>query len=242
MEARMRTFSVLMAALFLSCSLQAADGPRVFITDSKSWEINGNAGGANGAFGASTHGGARPQTAEIIKTFGQRCPAAIVTMKQEKADYVVVLEHEGGKGLLRRDNKVAVFNKDGDAIFSRSTMSLGGSVEGACGALSKDWEQSGAEKASAANTGTAFTARTAPGTVAPELAKVQVSSTPSGADIEIDGSFMGSTPSAIKLTAGEHMLAVKKSGYKGWQRKIKVTGGDISLVAELEKGDSKGGQ
>ena len=238
----MRNNLWVVAVCLAASSLFAQDKARVFVTDSKSWEISGHSGGSSSGFGGETHGGARPQTAEIIKTFGQRCPAAIVTMKQEKADYVVVLEHEGGKGLLRRDNKVAVFNKDGDAIFSRSTMSLGGSVEGACGALSKDWEQSGAEKASAANTGTAFTARTAPGTVAPELAKVQVSSTPSGADIEIDGSFMGSTPSAIKLTAGEHMLAVKKSGYKGWQRKIKVTGGDISLVAELEKGDSKGGQ
>lgn len=239
----MRISSLVAATLFLAGWLQAAEGPRVFITDSKSWEISGHSGGTRGAFGGETHGGARPQTAEIIKTFGERCPMAIVTMKQEKADYIVVLEHEGGKSMLRRDNKVAVFNKDGDAIFSRSTMSLGGSVKDACGALSKDWTQGGAEKASVAQPSTEFTARSAPaGAVASELAKVQISSTPSGADIEIDGSFMGSTPSAIKLTPGEHVLAVKKSGYKGWQRKIKVTGGDISLAAELEKGDSKGGQ
>ena len=41
------------------------DKPRVFITDSQSWEISGHAGGSGGAFGAETHGGARPQTAEI---------------------------------------------------------------------------------------------------------------------------------------------------------------------------------
>jgi hypothetical protein len=30
----------------------------------------------------------------------------------------VILDHEGGKGLVRHRNKVAVFNRDGDAIFS----------------------------------------------------------------------------------------------------------------------------
>ena len=58
-----------------------ADKPRVFITDSQSWQISGSGGGANGAWGAQTHGGARPQTAEIIKTFGQRCPQVMVNNK-----------------------------------------------------------------------------------------------------------------------------------------------------------------
>src|SRR5580692_8485553 len=45
----------------------STDKPRVFITDSQSWEMSGSGGGSNGAWGAQTHGGARPQTAEIIK-------------------------------------------------------------------------------------------------------------------------------------------------------------------------------
>jgi hypothetical protein len=241
----MRIVSLLTPALLLGSVLQAAEGPRVFITDSKSWEVRSGAGGVNGTFGSAGSGGARPQTAEIIKTFGERCPNAIVTMKEEKADYVVVLEHEGGKGMLRRDNKVAVFNKDGDAIFSRSTMSLGGSVKDACGAISKDWGQGGAEKASAAQSDPKLNARTV-ATSSPAAsaagAKVQVTSNPSGADIEVDGDFVGNTPSAIHLSAGEHLLAVKKSGYKPWERKIKVTGGDISLAAELERNMAKASQ
>ncbi len=71
---------------------------------------------------------------------------------------------------------------------------------------------------------------------APELAaKLAVSSTPAGADIEIDGSFAGSTPSSLSLSTGEHTVAVKKNGYKAWERKIKITGGNINLAAELEK-------
>jgi hypothetical protein len=59
-------------------------------------------------------------------------------MKHERADYVVTLQHEGGKDLVRKDNKFAVFNKDGDAIKSGSTRSLGNAVKNACDAIMKD--------------------------------------------------------------------------------------------------------
>ena len=98
-----------------SLSSFAAEKPRVFITDSRSWEISGGVGGTQDAFGGATKGGARPQTAEIIKTFNERCPNVIVNNKQEKADYVILLDHEGGKDGISRDNKVVVFNKDGDS-------------------------------------------------------------------------------------------------------------------------------
>jgi len=77
------------------------DKARVFITDSQSWEMAGGGVGSSAGFGGAVHGGARPQTAEIIKTFGERCPETAVNNKQEKADYIVVLDHEGGKGLAR---------------------------------------------------------------------------------------------------------------------------------------------
>ena len=59
----------------------------------------------------------------------------VVNNKQDKADYVVVLDHEGGKSILAHDNKVAVFNSDGDAVVSHSTRSLGNSVKDACEAI-----------------------------------------------------------------------------------------------------------
>jgi hypothetical protein len=74
----------------------AAEKARVYITDSKSWELSGGNGGSANGFGGAARGGDRPQTAEIIKTFGERCPAVIVNNKQEKADYVILLDHEGG--------------------------------------------------------------------------------------------------------------------------------------------------
>jgi len=122
-----------------NASAPAAGGKiRVFISDSKSWEVHGGVGGSEDAFGGASSGGARPQTAEIVKTFGDRCPQVTVTIKQERADYVVLLDHEGGKAATKRDNKVAVFNREGDSIFTTSTRSLGNAVKGACAAILKD--------------------------------------------------------------------------------------------------------
>lgn len=134
----MRSTTVLLAIAVISSGAICQSKPRVFVTDSKSWEMSGGFGASGGVAGGSVSGGARPQTAEIIKTFGERCPEITVNMKQEKADYIVVLDHEGGKGWARKDNKVVVFNKDGDSIFSGSTRSLGNSVKDGCEAIKRD--------------------------------------------------------------------------------------------------------
>jgi hypothetical protein len=219
----------------------SADKPHVFITDSQSWETRGSAGGSNGSWGAESHGGARPQTAEIIKTFGERCPQAMVNNRPSIADYVVVLDHEGGKSVLAHRNKVAVFQAvSGDVVMSHSTLSLGNSVKDACDGIEKDWTQHGAElRAAAAKQAASPVAASVPPPVAQAVSasapKVTVASTPEGADIEIDGSFVGNTPSSIDVAPGDHQVLVKKSGYKDWTRKLKVSGGDIKLSAELEK-------
>lgn len=207
---------------------------RVFITDSKSWELSGGFGGADGNLGGSEGGGARPQTAEITKTFGERCPDVVVNNKQERADYIVLLDHEGGKASFLRDNKVAVFNHDGDAILSHSTRSLGNAVKDACGAITAEWRVHGVAireaRAQGSDDGKAGLAPVA----ARSTPKLSVNSNPLAADIEIDGAFVGNTPSSVDVAPGDHTIAVVKSGYKRWERKIKVTGGSININAELE--------
>jgi hypothetical protein len=121
---------------------EPSDGKvRVFVTDSQSWETRGSGGGGGNKNGwgaaSSFSGGARPQTAEIIKTINQRCPELTVTNNLGKADFVLTLDHEGGKGLLAHRNKIAVFNRDGDDIFSNSTRELGNAVKDACEVMMK---------------------------------------------------------------------------------------------------------
>jgi hypothetical protein len=66
--------------------------------------------------------------------------------------------------------------------------------------------------------------------------RIQLESDPAGADIEVDGSFVGNTPSNVQVNDGDHTITVKKAGFKDWQRKMKVTAGSsVNLNAELEK-------
>jgi CRISPR/Cas system-associated exonuclease Cas4 (RecB family) len=65
-------------------------------------------------------------------------------------------------------------------------------------------------------------------------AQLQVSSVPADADIEIDGNFVGNTPSTVGVAAGQHQLVVKKNHYKPWEKKITVTSGQIRVNPVLE--------
>jgi hypothetical protein len=241
----------LLAALICAVPLmaQTPDAARVFITDSQSWSIAGAGGGANGAYGSTVAGGARPQTAEIIKTFGQRCPQVVINNIQTKADYIVLLDHEGGKGALRHKNKVAVFNRvSGDSIVSKSTLSLGGGVQDACEAITADWTAHGKEIRAAAtppppaqppvpapdHVGAGVSPVQAEQSSAAAAARLQITSTPDAADIEIDGSFVGNTPSTVGVAAGQHQISVKKPGFKPWERKIAVSSGQVNVNAALE--------
>jgi hypothetical protein len=252
----MRTliFALLVCAVLIPANAQDKTAtnddpgkPRVFITDSQSWEVGGGGGGTGGAYGSAVSGGARPQTAEIIKTFGERCPGVMVNNIQQKADYIVLLDHEGGKGLLRHKNKVAVFARvSGDSVVSKSTLSLGGSVQEACDAIGSDWTAHGtAIRAATADAkvkpvaADSPTPAAPPAQVPPSSGSLAIVSVPDGADIEIDGGFVGNTPSDVQVPEGEHSVSIKKTGFKSWERKLKVTSGSsVHLNAELEKTDN----
>ena len=64
--------------------------------------------------------------------------------------------------------------------------------------------------------------------------QLQVTSTPDGADIEIDGGFVGDTPSSVGVAPGLHQLSVKKTGFKPWERKLTVSTGQVNVNAVLE--------
>jgi hypothetical protein len=79
----------------------------------------------------------------------------------------------------------------------------------------------------------------APAPVAPPPAAITqaslvIDSSPPGADIEIDGAFVGNTPSTVPVAPGSHEITVKKKGFADWTRKLNVTGGSIHLSADLD--------
>ncbi len=84
----------------------------------------------------------------------------------------------------------------------------------------------------------ATTPETQPGTPPPqaEPSTVVVKSTPEGADVTVDGKYMGSTPSTVRLAPGDHTVSIEKSGFKAWQRTMTTsTGGIVTIDAALEK-------
>jgi hypothetical protein len=68
------------------------------------------------------------------------------------------------------------------------------------------------------------------------LSVLNLKSNPPGAEISIDGEFVGDTPSSIKLNSGHHAIVVTKDGFKNWQRTLTVnSGGNLSIDIALEK-------
>ncbi len=66
-------------------------------------------------------------------------------------------------------------------------------------------------------------------------ASLVIESLPGGADIEIDGGFVGNTPSTLSLVPGTHQIAIKKKGFADWTKTLSVTGGTVHLNAQLEQ-------
>jgi hypothetical protein len=52
-------------------------------------------------------------------------------------------------------------------------------------------------------------------------------------DIEVDGSFVGSTPSTLNLAPGKHEIVVKKTAYQTWSRSMMVGSGAVRLSADM---------
>jgi PEGA domain/PDZ domain len=65
-------------------------------------------------------------------------------------------------------------------------------------------------------------------------ATFEISSMPQDADIELDGSFAGNTPSSVGVEAGEHIIKISKNGFNPWERKIKSSTGTVRVSANLD--------
>jgi hypothetical protein len=69
-----------------------------------------------------------------------------------------------------------------------------------------------------------------------EKVKCNFSSTPAGADIMLDGKYVGSTPSKIELETGTHVVIVFMAGFTQWKRELTVLpGSELNVSAILQK-------
>jgi hypothetical protein len=69
-----------------------------------------------------------------------------------------------------------------------------------------------------------------------EKVKCNFTSTPSGAEITLDGKYVGSTPSAIAVNTGPHIVVFSMSGFTQWKRELTVlSGSELTVSAILQK-------
>ncbi len=69
----------------------------------------------------------------------------------------------------------------------------------------------------------------------PTNAQLEITSNPAGAEISVDGNFVGDTPSELAVAAGVHTITISKHAYKPWERKLTVSSGKVTVAAELEQ-------
>lgn len=135
MKSKLASFGFLIAATLLSGAVTGKT--RIFITESQELQLSGKAAVGDAKSGVSVAGGASSQSIEVMKAFSRRCPAVVVTENRDKADFVVRLDHAepNPTSLFVHGNKVAVFNKNDDLIYSTSTRTLTSAVKSACEAI-----------------------------------------------------------------------------------------------------------
>lgn len=76
------------------------------------------------------------------------------------------------------------------------------------------------------------------GVMAEDMTTAVLKSEPPSADLTVDGKYMGSTPSTVRLTPGDHTVLIEKPGYKPWQRTMSVNpGGIVTIDATLVKAE-----
>jgi hypothetical protein len=69
-----------------------------------------------------------------------------------------------------------------------------------------------------------------------EKVKCSFTSTPPGAEITLDGNYVGSTPSEINLSTGTHAVVLSMPGFVQWKRDLTVIpGSDLTVGAILQK-------
>jgi hypothetical protein len=75
-------------------------------------------------------------------------------------------------------------------------------------------------------------APSAPATAAGS-ATITITASAAGADIELNGAFVGNTPTTLQVPAGTHRITVR-TAYQSWQRTVQVSAGStVSLNAAL---------
>jgi hypothetical protein len=139
----------LLCLIAIALSANAQDKPRVFVQGKGSENVssNGSGGGGRhwGAWGSKSTIDAHDESMEVTKDFQKHCSGAIITIKEDNADYIVMMNRESkqNRGLLRTNSQIQVANKSGDIVGTNATRTVGNAAKDACNLILADWQAHG---------------------------------------------------------------------------------------------------
>jgi hypothetical protein len=116
--------------------------PRVYVSDSQSWQEIGGFGNPSADSG-TLYAGYNPDMVDIYQDFTSDCTAVTVVQDKSKADYAILFDKgsakKGVKGLggLVKVNKVTVLARTGETLLSDESHSEDTAVRMACSAIAQ---------------------------------------------------------------------------------------------------------
>ena len=95
----------------------------MFVTESGAPALSGTATVGETQGTLAWAGGTSSHNSKVLQAFSQNCPGTLVTADRAKAQYVLGLDHEeiNPTSVFVPPNKIAVFNRNQDLIYSRTT-------------------------------------------------------------------------------------------------------------------------
>jgi hypothetical protein len=115
--------------------------PRVYISDTASWDASGGFGNPSSVPKGALYGGYNPDLVDIYQDFTSDCSAVAVTQKKSNASFAILFDKgtskKGIKGLggLVKVNKITVLSRNGETVLSDEAHSADLAVQKACAAV-----------------------------------------------------------------------------------------------------------
>ena len=144
----MKRFAMLLL-LGIAVTAYGQDKPRVFVQGKGSENVASKGSGGGGshwaAWGSKSTIDSHDESMEVTKDLQNNCSGVTVTINENNADYIVMLNRESkqNRGLLRSNSQIQVANKAGDILGAKATHTVGNAAKDACNLIVADWQAHG---------------------------------------------------------------------------------------------------
>lgn len=144
----MKRFAMLLL-LGIAVTAYGQDKPRVFVQGKGSENVSSKGSGGGGshwaAWGSKSTIDSHDESMEVTKDLQKDCSGVTVTINENNADYIVMLNRESkqNRGLLRSNSQIQVANKAGDILGAKATHTVGNAAKDACNLIVADWQAHG---------------------------------------------------------------------------------------------------